>query len=51
MPAFVIRNLLLATGFAPRIIGNQSILADGLAMTGAFALAYPFELARVLIVN
>ena len=33
------------------MIGNTSIPVDAAAMLGAIAIAYPFELARVLIVN
>ena len=51
LPTLVARNAILALAFAPRIIGNQSLATDAVAVTAAIAISHPLEVARVLIVN
>ena len=51
MPALMLRQAVLSLGFTPRAVGNVSLPVDAAAMLGAIAVAYPFELARVLIIN
>ena len=51
MPALVVKNAVCSLGFIPRIVGNNSFIVDAVSMTAAFAVAYPFELARILIVH
>ena len=51
LPTLIVRNSILALAFAPRVVGNESLATDAVAITAAVALSHPLEVARVLIVN